>query len=303
MRDFIGFTKRNLLIYFKDLQAIIFSLLTSIIVFALYLLFLKGTFVDAVDSAMMGLENIVNAEDIDMLVSGILLVGIIGSALITVPYACLQTIVRDRELKVSDDICTTPIKRWKIILSYFTASVISSFIMTAIIFTIGIVILSFMGDLHLTVLSLLSCYGTILLGAISSTALFMLVVIFFKKNSASAAFFGILSAAAGFVIGAYIPLSQFSESVQSVCYLFPASHMTVLLRNGILNGVLDSINTTIGGLDNGLFIDAVKDSFSFNAKFFGNSMSIGNTVLYISAFAFVCIIAMVVLYSRTYKRK
>jgi multidrug/hemolysin transport system permease protein len=303
MRDFIGFTKRNLLIYFKDVQAIIFSLLTSIIVFALYLLFLKGTFVDAVDSAMMGLENIVNAEDIDMLVSGILLVGIIGSALITVPYACLQTIVRDRELKVSDDICTTPIKRWKIILSYFTASVISSFIMTAIIFTIGIVILSFMGDLHLTVLSLLSCYGTILLGAISSTALFMLVVIFFKKNSASAAFFGILSAAAGFVIGAYIPLSQFSESVQSVCYLFPASHMTVLLRNGILNGVLDSINTTIGGLDNGLFIDAVKDSFSFNAKFFGNSMSIGNTVLYISAFAFVCIIAMVVLYSRTYKRK
>jgi multidrug/hemolysin transport system permease protein len=303
MRDFIGFTKRNLLIYFKDVQAIIFSLLTSIIVFALYLLFLKGTFVDAVDSAMMGLENIVNAAAIDMLVSGILLVGIIGSALITVPYACLQTIVRDRELKVSDDICTTPIKRWKIILSYFTASVISSFIMTAIIFTIGIVILSFMGDLHLTVLSLLSCYGTILLGAISSTALFMLVVIFFKKNSASAAFFGILSAAAGFVIGAYIPLSQFSESVQSVCYLFPASHMTVLLRNGILNGVLDSINTTIGGLDNGLFIDAVKDSFSFNAKFFGNSMSIGNTVLYISAFAFVCIIAMVVLYSRTYKRK
>ena len=41
MKGFIGFTKRNLLVYFKDKQAILFSLLTSIIVFVLYLLFLK----------------------------------------------------------------------------------------------------------------------------------------------------------------------------------------------------------------------------------------------------------------------
>ena len=146
MRDFYGFTKRNLLIYFKDVQAIIFSLLTSIIVFALYLLFLKGTFVDAIDSAMMGLENIINPDDVEMLVSGILLVGIIGSAMITVPYTCLQTIVRDRETKTSDDICATPMKRWKIILSYFTASVISSFIVTGIIFTVGITVIGFISN-------------------------------------------------------------------------------------------------------------------------------------------------------------
>ena len=59
MKGFIGFTKRNLLIYFKDKQAILFSLLTSIIVFVLYLLFLKGSFVDAIESAMQGLEDVV----------------------------------------------------------------------------------------------------------------------------------------------------------------------------------------------------------------------------------------------------
>ena len=303
MRDFVGFTKRNLLIYFKDVQAIIFSLLTSIIVFALYLLFLKGTFVDAIDSVMMGLENIVSHDDIEMLVSGVLLVGIIGSAMITVPYTCLQTIVKDRETKISDDICATPIKRWKIILSYFTASVISSFIMTGIIFTVGITVIGFMGDLHMSILSLLSCYGIILLGAVSATSLFMLVVIPFKKASASSAFFGILSAAAGFIIGTYIPLSQFSDTIQSVCYLFPASHITVLFRNSILNGILDNINTSIGGLDNGLFVDAVKDSFSFGASFMGKSISLTTTVIYISAFAVICIIAMIVLYSRSYKRR
>ena len=303
MRDFYGFTKRNLLIYFKDVQAIIFSLLTSIIVFALYLLFLKGTFVDAIDSAMMGLENIINPDDVEMLVSGILLVGIIGSAMITVPYTCLQTIVRDRETKTSDDICATPMKRWKIILSYFTASVISSFIVTGIIFTVGIIAIGFMGDLHMSALSLLSCYGILLLGAVSSTALFMLIVINFKRVSASSAFFGILSSVAGFVIGAYIPLSQFSDGIQTVCYLFPASHIAVLFRNSILNGVLDSINTSIGGLDNGLFVSAVKDSFSFGASFMGKTVSLSTTIIYVGAFALFCIAAMIIVYSRSYKRK
>ena len=37
MKDFLGFTRRNLIIYFKDILAIFFSLLTSIIVFVLYL--------------------------------------------------------------------------------------------------------------------------------------------------------------------------------------------------------------------------------------------------------------------------
>ena len=64
MKGFIGFTKRNLLIYFKDTLAVVFSLLTSIIVLVLYLLFLKGTFVSAFEGTMNGLENIISATDI-----------------------------------------------------------------------------------------------------------------------------------------------------------------------------------------------------------------------------------------------
>ena len=94
MKDFLGFTRRNLIIYFKDVLAIFFSLLTSIIVFVLYLLFLKGTFVDALEATMNGLENFVSGGDIDMLANGILLTGILGTAMITVPYTCLQTIVK-----------------------------------------------------------------------------------------------------------------------------------------------------------------------------------------------------------------
>ena len=303
MKDFMGFTRRNLLIYFKDKLAILFSLLTSIIVFVLYLLFLKGTFVEAMKGTMRGLENIVNSGDIDMFVNGILLSGILGSALITVPYTCLQTIVKDREAGVDSDICATPLKRWKIILSYFASSSICSFIMTSLILTVGLVVLSFMGDIHLGIASLLSAYGLMLLGSVSSTALFMLILLFFKSTATSTAFFGILSAAAGFVIGAYIPLPQFSDGVRSFCNIFPASHITSLIRNILLSGIAEKIDSSICGLDNGAFIEAIKDTFSFNASAFGSNFSGIQSVIYVSIFALVCIAGMVIAYNRTYKRR
>lgn len=303
MRDFMGFTRRNLLIYFKDKLAILFSLLTSIIVFVLYLLFLKGTFVDAFTGTMRGLENLVSSGDIDVFVNGILLSGILGSAMITVPYTCLQTIVKDRESGVDSDICSTPLKRWKIILSYFTASSICSFIMTSVILTIGLVIMSFSGEMHLNVAAVLSAYGLMLLGSVSSTALFMVILLFFKSSSTSTAFFGILSAASGFVIGAYIPLSQFSGGVQTFCNLFPASHITSMIKNVLLSGIADSIDASIGGVDNGAFMSAVKDTFNFNASAFGADFSQANSVIYVCVIAVICIAVMTVAYNKTYRRR
>ena len=177
MKGFTGLTKRNIQIYFKDIHTVIFSLLTSIIVFVLYLLFLKGTFVEAIEQNMQGLESLINSEDINMFVNGMLLVGILGSATVTIPYNCLTTIVKDRERKVDYDILATPVKRWQIILSYLAAAVISSFLMTSFLLTVGLVILGLQGNMHLTALSILGAYGIILLGCLSSSALFMTVAV------------------------------------------------------------------------------------------------------------------------------
>lgn len=303
MRGFVGLTKRNLLIYFKDIQSVIFSLLTSIIVFVLYLLFLKGTFLDAINAAMQGLEEIVAASDVQMLVNGLLLVGILGSAMITVPYNCLSTIVKDREHKIDYDILATPILRWQVIMSYFLASTISAFVMTGIILTIGLMILSGLGNLYMTFQMILTAYGIVLLGSVSATAFFMIVVLFFQSSSASGAFFGMLSAAAGFVIGAYIPISQFSEGIQTFCNIFPASHITILFRTVLLDGLLDEINASIGGMDQGMFVSNIKECFTFQAKLFGNVFEQRSTIYYVVGITIICIGIMIIAYSKTYKRK
>ena len=305
MRGFLGLTKRNLLLFFKDKQSILFSLLTSMIVLALYLLFLKDTFVSAMDSAINqfpGLSSLIDKNDKEMFANLILLTGILGSAMITVPYNCLITLVKDRENKVDYDILATPLKRGQIILSYFVSAAFSSVILTGIILAVGLTTICMHGDVYLGTIDILKAFGVVALGSISATSIFMIVVLFLKSVSASGAFFGLLSAVSGFIIGAYIPISQFSEAIQTVCNIFPASQITIVLRNVLINGLLEHMNTTLDGVDQGMFVTSIKELFSFKARLFDGYFDMSQMLVYIVVSIVICIVVQILVYSKTYKK-
>ena len=305
MRGFLGLTKRNLLLFFKDKQSILFSLLTSMIVLALYLLFLKDTFVNAMDSAINqfpGLSLLIDKNDKDMFANLILLTGILGSAMITVPYNCLITLVKDRENKVDYDILATPLKRGQIILSYFVSAAFSSIILTGIILAIGLATICMHGNIYLGTIDILKAFGVVALGSISATSIFMIVVLFLKTVSASGAFFGLLSAVSGFIIGAYIPISQFSEAVQTVCNIFPASQITIILRNVLINGLLEHMTTSLNGVDQGMFVTSIKELFSFKARIFDGYFDMNQMLCYIVVSIVICVVVQILVYSKTYKK-
>ena len=305
MRGFLGLTKRNLLLFFKDKQSILFSLLTSMIVLALYLLFLKDTFVNAMDSAINqfpGLSSLIDKNDKEMFANLILLTGILGSAMITVPYNCLITLVKDRENKVDYDILATPLKRGQIILSYFVSAALSSVILTGIILAVGLATICMHGDIYLGTIDILKAFGVVALGSISATSIFMIVVLFLKSVSASGAFFGLLSAVSGFIIGAYIPISQFSEAIQTICNIFPASQITIVLRNVLINGLLEHMNTTLDGVDQGMFVTSIKELFSFKARLFDGYFDMSQMLVYIVVSIVICIVVQILVYSKTYKK-
>ena len=305
MSGILGLIKRNLLLFFKDWQSILFSLLTSIIVLVLYLLFLKGTFVVAINKEMEqypGLASMVSEKDIDMFANLLLLTGILGSAMISVPFSCITTLVRDRANKVDYDILATPLKRGQIIFAYFVSAVLSSTLLTGIILAIGLVGVGLQGDTHLNGIQFVKAFAVVALGSISASAIFMIIVLFFKTVSACEAFFGILSAASGFVIGAYIPISQFSNEIQTLCNLFPASQITIMLRNILLNGLLENINRSLAGTDQGMFVLSLKEYFSFQAKLFNGYLDMNKMLGYILGVILFCIVAQIMIYSGSYKK-
>ena len=275
------------------------------IVLALYLLFLKDTFVNAMDSAINqfpGLSLLIDKNDKDMFANLILLTGILGSAMITVPYNCLITLVKDRENKVDYDILATPLKRGQIILSYFVSAAFSSVILTGIILAVGLVTICMHGDIYLGTIDILKAFGVVALGSISATSIFMIVVLFLKSVSASGAFFGLLSAVSGFIIGAYIPISQFSEAVQTVCNIFPASQITIILRNVLINGLLEHMTTSLNGVDQGMFVTSIKELFSFKARIFDGYFDMNQMLCYIVVSIVICVVVQILVYSKTYKK-
>jgi ABC-2 type transporter superfamily protein len=158
------------------------------------------------------------------------------------------------------------------------------------------------GDIYLGIGDIVKAFGVVALGSISATSIFMIVVLFFKSVSASGAFFGMLSAASGFIIGAYIPISQFSESVQTVCNIFPASQITIVLRNVLINGLLEHMNTSLAGVDQGMFVTVIKELFSFKARIFDGYLDETQMLGYITVSILVCIVVQIIVYSKTYKK-
>lgn len=305
MRGISGLIKRNLLLFFKDWQSILFSLLTSIIVLVLYLLFLKGTFVSAIQSAMEqypGLASMVPQKDIAMFANLFLLSGILGSAMISVPFSCITVLVKDRANKVDYDILATPMKREQIIFAYFVSAVLTSTLLTDIILAVGLIGIRMQGNMYLNISQVVKAFSIVALGSISASAIFMIIVLFFKTVSACEAFFGILSAASGFVIGAYIPISQFSNEVQTVCNLFPASQITIMLRNILLNGLLEHINISLQGVDQGMFVLSLKEYFTFQAKLFKGYLDMNKMLEYILGVILFCIVTQIMIYSGSYKK-
>lgn len=305
MRGILGFIKRNVLLFFKDWQSILFSLLTSIIVLVLYLLFLKGTFVSAIQRAMEqypGLASMVPQKDIAMFANLFLLSGILGSAMISVPFSCITVVVKDRANKVDYDILATPMKREQIILAYFISAVLTSILLNSIILAVGLIGIRMQGNMYLNISQVVKAFSVVALGSISASAIFMIVVLFFKTVRACEAFFGILSAASGFVIGAYIPISQFSNEVQTVCNLFPASQITIMLRNILLNRLLDHINTSLQGVDQGMFVLSLKEYFTFQAKLFKGYLDMNKMLEYILGVILFCIVTQIMIYSGSYKK-
>ena len=76
-------TKRNIKVYLKDKTAIIFSMMTQIIILGLYLLFLKQNYVDSMTSMLDGFN--IKTEDnlINALVNSGRVAGVIGTAGVT----------------------------------------------------------------------------------------------------------------------------------------------------------------------------------------------------------------------------
>ena len=290
-------------VFLKDNMAVFFSLLTQIIVLGLFLLFIKNSYLDGIDSALGELKSMVAKGDIEALVNSWMISGVIGTAVVTATMNALSVIVSDKEEKIDFDYNASSVKGSVVVMSYFSGAVLCSLITSFILLTFGLVFLAATGTFVLGAMDILALYGLVILGSVSAAVILMTVISFFKKNSTFSAFSILISTLVGFVVGAYFPVSQLGQAMQTVVNLIPGAQITCLMRSVLVTPAIDNISQSLNGLDHGQFKETATEMFAVRLNLFGSEVDTGFMLLYSVIAIAIFIVLNIVLFRFASKRK
>jgi multidrug/hemolysin transport system permease protein len=177
--------------------------------------------------------------------------------------------IRDREEGLLNDVLVSPVKRQVITLAYFIYNFFVTLAVCGIVLAVSFVYLAFAGW-YLSLADVLSLIGLLLLSVLSSAFFSTFLCSFFKTGQAHGAFVGILSAAIGFLVGAYMPLSMFPAGVRYFALLLPGTYSAGAFRFLFMSGGLAEIAAAAPQA-----AEALRVNFSMSLDFFGTEIGIG----------------------------
>lgn len=227
--------KRNIKLFFKDKGMFFTSLVTPAILLVLYATFLGNVYRDTFTA---GLPQGVTLDEgiIDGLVGGQLISSILAVSCITVAFCSNFLMVQDKVNGTIKDLRISPVKPATLSISYYIATLISTLI---VCFVAAGVCLGYVAAVgwYMHVSDILYLLLDILLLSFFGTALSSLINFFLNTQGQISAVGAIISAGYGFICGAYMPISSFSDGLQKAISFLPGTYGTSLVRNHALGGV------------------------------------------------------------------
>lgn len=269
MRTLNQLIKRNVKLFFKDKGMFFTSLITPVILLVLYVTFLKNVYQDAfLSSVPDGFD--ISDKLINGFVGGQLISSILAVSCVTVAFCSNMLMVQDKVNGSIKDLTIAPVKRSALAMSYYFATLISTLI---ICFTATGICLAYVAATgwYMSVSDVVLLLMDVFLLVMFGTALSSIINFFLSTQGQMSAVGTIVSSGYGFICGAYMPISQFSDGLQKVISFLPGTYATSLVRNHSMNGVYKEM------IHQGIpdeFVDAIKDSVDCNLYFFDNKVQI-----------------------------
>lgn len=282
-------TKRNTKLFFKDKGMFFTSLITPAILLVLYATFLGNVYRESFTSALP--DGFELAEKlIDGTVGGQLISSILAVSCVTVAFCSNMLMVQDKANGSIKDLTVSPVKGSALALSYYISTLISTLIICFAAAGICLIYVAFKGW-YMSVSDVLLLFLDIFLLVMFGTALSSIINFFLSSQGQISAVGTVVSSGYGFICGAYMPISQFSQGLQKVISFLPGTYGTSLVRNHAMRGVYAEM------LNQGFpkeTVEAIKDSVDCNLYFFGNKVEMSSMYL-ILALTSAALIAVYIL--------
>ncbi len=250
----IIFALRNFKVFIRDRLSIFFSLLSVLIIFGLYTLFLNGVWISALPSGVEGGQA---------LMDGWLMAGILAVVSFTTTLGAYGTMVEDKAKKIYKDFTSSPLKRSSLVGGYIIAAYAIGIIMSLISLVFLDLYMLIRDGYILNFVQTMQVLGLIFLVTLANSALVFFITVFVKSMTAFGTISTVVGTLMGFLAGIYMPVGNFPNAVQAVIKVFPLSHAASLFRRIIMSA---PVETVFNGAPSGLqeaFLEEMGVTFAF----------------------------------------
>lgn len=279
LKKLVSLVGRNTRCYFKDKFTFFMSLITPVILFVLFVTFLRNVYIDSFNSAFSANGVTVDDRIINGCAGAWLMSSILSVSSVTVAF-CSNTIMIDDKINSAiNDFRVSPVKGTTVSVAYFISNFFVTFTVLICVMLIGHIYLACagwyitVGDAFMIIVDIIAgiLFGTLLAGVVES---------FVSTQGGLSAVSTLVSSMYGFICGAYMPISSFAKGLLNVLSLLPGTYAVGIMRNHYMSGYMDAFAEAMRSqsVDENIIAEVVKgmrDSFDANLYCFGNSVPLG----------------------------
>lgn len=282
--------KRNTKLFFKDKGLFFTSLITPLILLVLYATFLGNVYHNSFAMAFPeGME--IPDKLLDAAVGGQLISSLLAVCCVTVAFCSNMLMVQDKVNGSRKDLTITPVKNTTMALGYYISTFISTLLICLIAAGAGFLYLGKVGW-YLSGEDVALILFDVFLLVMFGVALSSIINFFLSSQGQISAVGSIVSSMYGFLCGAYMPISQFSEGLRNTLAFLPGTYATSLLRNHAMQGVFTKLKTE--GYPKEV-IDILKDVVDCNVYFFDNKVELSTMYVILGGSVIVLVVTYVVM--------
>lgn len=227
----LALCQRNFLLYFKNKTSIFFSLFGAMISFILFVIFLKQNMVEEWHQ----MPNATKMMDL-WLIGGTLSV-----TAITTTLSILARMILDESRGVLKDFYLTDTSIFKIKLNYMLSAAVIGWVMQLIMLGLMLAYFALADGLAIPWSKFMTLVLIALAGALLAVAVNMIFGQFIHRVETMSAFESIIGAAAGFLVGTYIPMGALPQFAQTVIKFTPGAYVSALYRQALMGKQIDSL--------------------------------------------------------------
>ncbi|MBE6641297.1 MAG: ABC transporter permease [Ruminococcaceae bacterium] len=298
MKTLKALIRRNTKLFFKDKGMFFTSLITPAILLVLYATFLgnvyRSSFTDNLPAFLEIPEKVING-----LVGGQLISSILAVSCVTVAFCSNMLMVQDKANGSIRDLTVSPVKGSTLAISYYLSTLICTL---TVCFTATAICLGYIAvtGWYMSAGEVILLICDVLLLVMFGTALSSLINFFLSTQGQISAVGTVISSTYGFICGAYMPISQFSEGLQKVISCLPGTYGTVLVRNHAMSGALRELEALGVPAE---AMTALRDAVDCNLYFFETKVSMGAMYAVVAVTVAAVLGAYIMLNARAAKRE